>query len=537
MNTRFQLKNLKIVLQGNKMQSTYDLLVVGSGIAGLYTAIRAKEKGANVLLITKGGIEEATTKWAQGGIAAAVGASDSIESHLKDTVDAGAGLVDIDAAKILVEGAPERIDDLIRYGVRFDRSGGFIQLGREAAHSAPRILHARGDQTGLEIELSLSSLAQESGITILEHTLVRELKLNGQDVVGAEVLSTKSGNKTLYGASKIVLATGGAGQMYSVTTNPEVSTGDGVALAYMAGAEIMDMEFTQFHPTALCIKNAPTFLISEALRGEGALLFNSNGKRYMPEYHSSAELAPRDIVSRSTLMEMKETADDHVLLDVTSHNVEFLQARFPNIYKTCMEYGIDISKDRIPVAPAAHYTIGGIRTNTWGETSLNNLFAVGEVACTGVHGANRLASNSLLETVIFASRTIEHIFRDQNFENFKNAADDELYYLDSNSRTGEIPNMETVRELMWDYVGLERTGDSLDYAVKQLTDLRSYTGLRNDRKSIELNAILICGSLAAHAAYYRRESRGAHYRADYPKSDKNWQKHIIFKHSNSDGRL
>jgi len=514
------------------MQSTYDLLVVGSGIAGLYTAIRAREKGATVLLITKGGIEEATTKWAQGGIAAAVGTSDSVDSHLKDTIAAGAGLVDIDAARILVEGASERIDDLIRYGVRFDSSGGFVQLGREAAHSVPRILHARGDQTGLEIELSLSSLAQESGITILEHTLVRELQLDGQDVIGAEVLSTQNGNKTFYRASKIILATGGAGQMYSVTTNPEVSTGDGVALAYMAGAEIMDMEFTQFHPTALCIKNAPTFLISEALRGEGALLFNSKGKRYMPEYHPSAELASRDIVSRSTLTEMKSTMDDHVLLDVTSHDTEFLRTRFPNIYKTCMNYGIDISKDRIPVAPAAHYTMGGIRTNTWGETSLNNLFAVGEVACTGVHGANRLASNSLLETVIFASRTIERIFHDQKWENFQNTADNELHTLKKNSTTGEIPNMKKVKELMWDYVGLERTEDSLDYAVKQLANLQLYEELRNDRTSIELNAMLICGNLAAHAAYLRRESRGAHYRTDYPNADINWQKHIVFRHNN-----
>ncbi|MDO9443980.1 MAG: FAD-dependent oxidoreductase, partial [Dehalococcoidia bacterium] len=370
-------------------RTDYDLIVVGSGIAGLYAAIQAKEAGARVLVVTKGGIGEASTRYAQGGIAAAVGEGDSPEEHLRDTLDAGAGLVDEEAARILVFEAADRIADLVRYGVQFDSTNGEVSLGREAAHSRSRILHARGDATGLEIELSLSSLAQRE-VVILEHTLADRLIVDGGRIVGVEVFTRTTGEHRTFTAGTVVLATGGAGQMYRTTTNPPISTGDGVAIAYTAGAEVVDMEFTQFHPTALVIPEQSVFLISEAVRGEGALLFNTRGERFMPKYDAErAELAPRDIVARAALREMVATGADHVLLDITDRDGAWLAARFPQIYARCLEAGLDMARDRIPVSPAAHYTMGGVRTNTWGETTVRGLFVVGEAACTGVHGANR----------------------------------------------------------------------------------------------------------------------------------------------------
>ncbi|MGE3858272.1 MAG: L-aspartate oxidase, partial [Dehalococcoidia bacterium] len=295
----------------------YDLVVVGSGIAGLYAALQAREHGASVLVVTKGSMEEASTRYAQGGIAAAVGEGDSPEDHLRDTIEAGAGLVDEHAARILVFEAADRIADLVRYGVRFDSANGEVALGREAAHSAARIIHAGGDATGLEIELSLSALARRE-VTILEHTFATRILVEDGRAVGVEVLDGNTGARARYAAGNVVLATGGAGQMYRTTTNPVVSTGDGVALAYECGAEVMDMEFTQFHPTALVLPGRPVFLISEAVRGEGALLFNTNGERFMPAVHPLAELAPRDIVARATYHEMARTGADHVLLDITA---------------------------------------------------------------------------------------------------------------------------------------------------------------------------------------------------------------------------
>ena len=509
----------------------YDLVVVGSGIAGLYAALQAHEHGASVLLVTKGAIDEASTRHAQGGIAAAIGPDDDVEAHLRDTIEAGAGLVDEAAARILCTEAADRIADLVRYGVRFDATDGEVELGREAAHSAPRILHARGDGTGLEIELSLSELARREGVTILEHTLADRIVVADGSATGVEVFDAASGRHATYEAGDVVLATGGAGQMYRVTTNPPVSTGDGTALAYACGAEIMDMEFTQFHPTALRLPGEPVFLISEAVRGEGALLYNSQGERFMPRYDERAELAPRDIVARATHAEMLATGADHVLLDITDREASWLAARFPQIYRTCLAAGIDMSNDRVPVSPASHYTMGGVRTNTWGETTVPHLFAIGEVACTGVHGANRLASNSLLETVVFAKRTVERLFEQKQPAPAPEPAEGALTLLPPADRAGagEAPSADAVRELMWSNVGIVRDGDGLRAATVQLARWSGMLPEPVDRAGYELRALVGSARLATEAALRREESRGAHFRRDFPEPREDWRRHLVFR--------
>ncbi|MFA7248525.1 MAG: L-aspartate oxidase [Dehalococcoidia bacterium] len=510
----------------------YDLVVVGSGIAGLYAALQAREHGARVLVVTKGSMEEASTRYAQGGIAAAVGAEDSPADHLRDTIEAGAGLVDEAAARILVYEAADRIADLVRYGVRFDTTNGEVSLGREAAHSAARIVHARGDATGLEIELSLAALARRE-VTILEHTFATRIVVEDGRAVAVETLTAMpgehpGGQRTRFEAGNVVLATGGAGQMYRTTTNPVVSTGDGIALAYECGADVMDMEFTQFHPTALVLPGRPVFLISEAVRGEGARLYNTLGERFMPALHPLAELAPRDVVARATYAEMARTGADHVLLDITDRDAHWLAARFPQIYAQCMDAGLDMAHDRIPVSPAAHYTMGGVRTNTWGETTIAGLFAVGETACTGVHGANRLASNSLLETVVFAKRTVERLFEPGTYDPPPAPAEGALSLLPS-AGNHATPTAQQVRDLMWRDVGIVRTGAGLRAAAVQLAQWMAWLPEPHDRDSHDLHSILTCARLAAEAALRREESRGAHYREDFPETSEAWRRHLVFR--------
>ena len=384
----------------------YDYLIIGSGIAGLYTALLATERGS-VLVITKGGIDDCNTKHAQGGIAAPIGLNDSPELHFKDTMKAGDGLCDAEAVKILANEAPDRISDLVRLGVPFDTVNGAIALTMEAAHSVPRILHAGGDATGAHIEATLSTRVREFKIKVLEYCLVTDIVVENGIATGIKASDLRNDSNIEFACNNIILATGGAGHLYKYTTNPDVATGDGVALAYKAGAEITDMEFYQFHPTGLRLPGVPPFLISEAVRGEGGILRNVEGYRFMQDYAPEAELAPRDVVARSILFEMRKTGSDRVFLDVTHLPVSVVMTRFPNIYKYCLDHGLDITKGLIPVAPAAHYMMGGVKTNTWGETNLKGLFAVGEVACTGVHGANRLASNSMLEVLVFSKRIIE----------------------------------------------------------------------------------------------------------------------------------
>ncbi len=508
----------------------FDLVVVGSGIAGLYAALQAHEHGASVLVATKGTIDEASTRYAQGGIAAAVGSGDSPDSHLRDTIEAGAGLVDEEAARILTSEAADRIADLVRYGVNFDAADGEVALGREGAHSAPRILHAGGDSTGLEIELSLSSLARREGVTIREHTLADRVIVEDGRAVAVRLYDALRDERVTYEAGNIVLATGGAGQIYRVTTNPQVSTGDGIALAYGCGAEVMDMEFTQFHPTALRLPERPIFLISEAVRGEGALLYNAQGERFMPRYHEQAELAPRDIVARAAHCEIAEGDGDHVLLDITHRDADWLAARFPTIYRTCLDAGLDMSKDRIPVSPAAHYTMGGVRTNSRGETTVPGLFAVGEVACTGVHGANRLASNSLLETVVFAKRAVERLFEGAVSPPLEPSPDARsLPRREDCVIAPQAPQAEELRELMWSNAGIVRTRLGLAEAATLLAEWQSLMPPAHDRTSMEMRSMVVCGRLMTEAAMLREESRGAHYRSDFPETSDEWRRHLVFR--------
>ena len=511
----------------------YDLAVVGSGIAGLYAAIRAHEEGRRVLVVTKGSIDEASTRYAQGGIAAAVGPGDDAEAHLRDTIEVGAGLVDEAAARILVTEAAARIADLVRFGVRFDAEGGAVALGREAAHSASRILHAGGDATGLEIELSLSALARRAGVTILEHTLAERLLVEGGRVTGIEALETSYRRRSRHEAGTVVLATGGAGQLYRTTTNPDVSTGDGNALAYEAGAEVMDLEFTQFHPTALRLPGQPVFLISEAVRGEGALLYNVRGERFLPQVDERAELAPRDVVARAIHREMRATEADHVLLDVTGRDASWLAARFPQIYRTCLAAGLDMATERIPVSPAAHYTMGGVRTSSWGEATLPGLYAVGEVACTAVHGANRLASNSLLETVVFAHRAVEAMWAPPCTHE-PPVPSATARSLAAPARADGVPSVDELRELMWSHVGIERDGAGLAEAARTLARWHAAIDAADaasapDRAAYELRSLVLCGRLAGEAALAREESRGAHYRADFPEPREEWRRHLVFR--------
>jgi L-aspartate oxidase len=520
----------------------FDYIIVGSGIAGLYAALLAREHGS-VLILTKGSIDEANTKYAQGGIAAAIASDDSAELHLQDTLGAGAGLVNEDAARILAREAPDRIADLVRFGVPFDSVDGEVALGKEGAHSRHRILHAGGDSTGAHIELTLSEIARHSQVTILEHSQALDVIVEDGAAQGVTALDTRGNTPEDFLAGHVVLATGGCGQLYRYSTNPGVATADGVALGYRAGAEVTDMEFIQFHPTALRLPGAPVFLISEAIRGEGGLLYNVDGDRFMPSYDARAELAPRDVVARAIVSEMSRTGADRVLLDITALAPERTAARFPQIMRYCARYGLDITKDRIPVSPAAHYMMGGVRTNVWGETNVRNLYAVGETACTGVHGANRLASNSLLETVVFAKRVIERSLDPDRGPT--QPATDALRLPD---RLGETPpkpmaagweqdaalaevglGLSNLQSLMWDNVSIVRDGAGLAGTATTLSMWQRSARLANDRPSHELANLLTTGRLVTEAALVREESRGAHYRTDFPETLESWRRNLVFR--------
>src|SRR5437667_1568013 len=382
-----------------------DFLVIGAGVAGLRAAIELAPAG-RVLVLVKREVADSSTQLAQGGIAAALSDEDEISLHLQDTLNAGDGLCNPEAARVLVEDAPERIEELIAWGTQFDREGTKLTFGREGAHSRNRILHAHGDSTGREIQRALYAKAKTlPEISIREFEFSTDLVSEHGRVCGVGVIDD-GGQENIIHASAVLLATGGMGQLYLNTTNPVVATGDGVAMAYRAGAEVTDLEFIQFHPTALYLKKAPRFLLSEALRGEGAYLRNLELHRFMPKYHPLAELAPRDVVARAIVheLEVSHAKDAMVYLDLTHLDAEHVKTRFPRIYSTCLEYNIDITEDLIPIRPAAHYSMGGVRTGLAGRTSLPGLYAAGEAAATGVHGANRLASNSLLEGLVYGAR-------------------------------------------------------------------------------------------------------------------------------------
>ena len=509
----------------------YDYIVVGSGIAGLYIALLAMERGS-VLILTKGSIDDCNTKYAQGGIAVAMGREDSPELHFKDTVVAGAGLSDPEAVRILTEQAADCIADLIKFGVPFDTLDGEITLTREAAHTVPRVMHAGGDATGEHIEVTLSRQVHSSPIKVLEGCLASQILVHRGRVIGVKALDSHTGSIEEYSCKFLILATGGAGKLFKYTTNSDVVTGDGIALAFEAGAEISDMEFFQFHPTVLRLPGVAPFLISEAVRGEGGILRNAEGHRFMPDYAAEAELATRDVVARSIVYEMKKTHSDRVFLDVAHLPSQLITTRFPHIYRFCQEHGLDITRGLIPVAPAAHYLMGGVRVDVWGETSIPGLFAAGETACTGVHGANRLASNSLLESVVFSKRVVQRTEMSTHPRHSRKGSGKTISCrLPERGASSTVPslNLPNLQSVMWDKVGIIRSGKSLKEAARILATWEGLLPQPGDRPAYELSNLVLCARLVTEAALLREESRGAHFRTDFPRTSPEWQRHIVFK--------
>jgi L-aspartate oxidase len=477
-----------------------DFLVIGAGVAGLRAAIELADAG-RVLVVAKDSLKESSSQYAQGGIAVALSDDDDVCLHEQDTLYAGDGLCDVEAVRTLVQDGPGAIEQLIDWGAEFDREGGRLSFTREAAHSRNRILHAHGDSTGQEIARALYfKAASLPSIEFRSFAAITELAVQDGEVVGACL-----GDYTVQ-ARSVLLATGGLGAVYKNTTNPDVATGDGVAVAYRAGAEIQDIEFVQFHPTALRLAGAPSFLLSEALRGEGARLLNDQGERFMPRYHTLEELAPRDVVARAIVAEMSRTGAENVWLDLTHREPGFVRGRFPRIYETCLRYGIDLEKQAAPVAPAAHYAMGGVRADLEGRTSLSRLYAAGEVACTGVHGANRLASNSLLEGVVFGARAGRSM-KDEACVPIAGKCAAQM-------KPGPMsPAHGRASEIAWEFCGILRDGAGLRRAIGLL---------EGDGSNVATVAELI-----ARCALAREESRGAHFRTDFPEKRSQFARHSI----------
>jgi L-aspartate oxidase len=510
----------------NKPPAQVDFIVVGAGIAGLRAAITLAEAG-KVLVLAKQELTESNTQYAQGGIAVALSDEDEISLHLQDTINAGDGIVNPDAAHVLVEEGPQRIQELIDWGTEFDRKGTRLTFTREAAHSRDRILHAHGDSTGREIGRALHAKAASlKNITFSEFEFTAGLHVESGGVAGVKLISS-TGKMQTVSSSAVLLATGGAGQVYSNTTNPAVATADGVAMAFHAGAEISDMEFVQFHPTALYVKDAPRFLLSEALRGEGAVLRNSDLQRFMQKYHEAAELAPRDVVARAIAHELEvcRLKDPVVYLDLTHLNANHIKIRFPRIYETCLKYNVDITVDEVPIRPAAHYLMGGIRTDLEGRSSVAGLYAAGESACTGVHGANRLASNSLLEGLVFGARA-GHAMRDELRQSNPAKAEDHSSPGTEGKSTEAF--IQSVQQLMWNKVGIVRSGKGLTEAMEFLQGKTNELPPLTSRRTGEARNIHTVAQLITRSALSRLESRGAHYRTDYPEhNDARFRKHSV----------
>lgn len=504
-----------------------EILILGSGIAGLFAAIKLSDK-YHITILTKKNIMESNTEHAQGGIAVALNKEDSPEFHYEDTIKAGAGLCNLEAVKVLAEKGPECVKELIALGTQFDKNKGKLDFTREGAHSKKRVLRAKGDATGGEIERALVETVRSRSIQVKENYYVIDFVKTGSDTIaGVLVLNKAKEQIEVWLAKVVILATGGLGQLYKYTTNPGVATGDGIAAAYRAGAELMDMEFVQFHPTALHVPGVPCFLISEAARGEGAILLNSRGYRFM-EKIPGQELAPRDVVARAIWEQMKT---GQVFLDFSCIKSQRVQERFPKIYKTCLQYGIDISTTPVPVGPAAHYLMGGVRVNIWGETNLANLYACGECGCNGVHGANRLASNSLLDGLVFAKTITEKLIVQLSSSSLSKWEDirlPEIFPKKVNNYSADEVR-EELREIMWEKAGIIRNAEGLSEAAARIIKFQSQFIPDLDVAQLELGNMLTLGLIIVKSSLERRESRGGHYRSDFPFSVGSWKKHSVIK--------
>ncbi|MFH2091296.1 MAG: L-aspartate oxidase [Pseudomonadota bacterium] len=531
-----------------------DFLIIGSGIAGLSYALKVAHLGT-VTIVTKKQIQKTNTALAQGGVAAVFSDLDSFDLHVQDTLNAGDGLCDKNVVQMVVENGPQRIKELVSQGAHFNRQGDGeydFSLGKEGGHSAKRIVYAQ-DLTGKEIEDTLiGNVKKNKNITILEdHIAVNLITVsnsskNGQTrsqqdniCCGAYVLDNRTGTIITFYAGITLLATGGASKVYLYTSNPDIATGDGIAMAYRAGASVANLEFVQFHPTCLYHPDAKNFLISEAVRGEGAKLIDAQGRQFMEKYSPDRELACRDIVARAIDSELKKTGADSVFLDITHKDPEFIRNRFPNIYKKCLEFGIDMTKEPIPVVPAAHYMCGGVLTDLDGKTDVLGLYAVGETACTGLHGANRLASNSLLEALVYSHRAYESSAREFKVLTNKVAVDlikwDTTGTVDSDEAIVVSHNWDEIRRLMWNYVGIVRSDKRLQRALRRIKNIQEeineyYWDFKVTADLIELRNLATLAGLIIQSALIRKESRGLHYNIGYPKrDDENWLKPTILK--------
>lgn len=514
---------------------SYDFLVIGSGIAGLTFALKAAEHGT-VAIVTKKEMMEANTAYAQGGIAGVLTKHDSFQKHINDTLEAGAGLCNRKSVELVVKEGPRMIRELIDYGVQFTQKNGQLDLGREGGHSENRIVHA-ADATGYEIiSVMVEKVKNHPNIEIFEHHFAMEFLTEhhlGMDVksvddihcFGVYVLNEPENEVIRMLAKVTVLAAGGAGMVYQHTTNPSVATGDGIAMAYRAKAEIENMEFVQFHPTSLAIPEAGSFLISEAVRGAGGILRNASGEAFMKNYDERKELAPRDIVARAIDDQLKKRGEDHVFLDVTHLDAGKVKEEFPTIYETCLKYGIDITKDQIPVVPATHYTCGGVKTDLQGRTSIKNLYACGEVASTGLHGANRLASNSLLESLVFADQAYHHSLKELDELSYRDDIPewDESGTVNTEEWVLVSHNLQELRQVMWNYVGIVRSNLRLERAMRRVELLNEevedfYHRTKVNVPLCELRNLVSVGYLIVRSALQRKESRGLHYTTDYPET-------------------